>query len=164
MLAKVKEKIEELFSVTSGSFGSVDFRNVCKLLWTSLNNSVSLVDLSGMFMVSVPNGGAETLSNDLFMDFFKAFSRIKFPSGTDFCEKLLEEIRNSKSLKVSSELPAFGLMMEKNAIRVLLKFDLPVRKAYSNFCGQQVRVGGVLSWDEVRSMQIGMEVSTYILI
>ncbi len=158
MIPKVKEKIEELFTLGSGSFGSVDFKSSCKLFWVCMSNSLSIVDFAGIFTVSLPNGGSESLSSEMFMDFFKAFSRVKFPSGIDFCEKLLDELRIAKGLKVNSDLPAFGLMMEKNVIKVLLKYDLPIRKAFSNFCGQSVRVGGVLSWDEVRSMQIGMEV------
>lgn len=160
MIPKVKEKIEELFVTASGSLGSVDFKSVCKLFWVCLDNSVSIVDLSGLFAVTVPNGGAENLGPELFHEFFKALARVKYPTGIDYCEKLLEELKNAKSLRVSSELPSFATMMDKNVIKILLKFDLPIRKAYSNFCGQSVRVGGVLSWEEVRSLQIGMEVRT----
>lgn len=155
---KVKEKIEELFTQCSGAIGAVDFKGICKLLWVCLNNSVSMVDLAGIFTVALHSGGPETLSSDLFFEFFKAFARVKYPAATDFCDKLLEEIRGAKNLKVSSETAQFAQMMDKNVIKVLLKYDLAIRKAYSNFCGQSVRVGGILSWDDVKNLSVGMEV------
>ena len=53
-------------------------------------------------------------------------------------------------------------MMDKNIVRILLKYDLPIKRAYSNFCGQSVRVGGKLNWEEVKSMSIGMEMDGFV--
>lgn len=158
----IQEKINELFVSCSGSSGSTDFRAVSRVLWMCLNNSVSIVDLAGVFTVSIPGNGMEVLSADLFTEFIKAFARLKYPTSPDFCDALLEEIRGSQGFRLNTDNPSFSLMMDKTVVRVLLKYDLPLRKAYSNFCGQSVRVGGILSWDEVKNLAIGMEIDGFI--
>lgn len=154
----IQEKINELFNSCSGSSGSADFRAVSRVLWMSLNNAVSLVDLAGVFTVSIPSNGMDVLSADLFTEFFKAFARLKYPASTEFCDHLLDELRGSKQMRINTENPVFLTMMDKVVIRVLLKYDLALRRAYSNFCGQSVRVGGIMSWDEVKNLAVGMEV------
>ena len=72
----------------------------------------------------------EVLSADLFTEFVKAFARLKFPSVPDFCDSLLEEVRGAKGLRLNTDTPTFTSMMDKNVIRVLLKYDLPLRRAY----------------------------------
>ena len=158
---KVLERIEEIFHAYCGPNGSVELKSVFKLLWPALNNAVSIVDLAGVFAISIPSTAvSESLTDDLFSDFFRAFSRLKFPAGVDYCERLIDEIRNSKSIK-APDLGVLGLSADKHVVRVLLKYDLPLRRAFSTFCGQAVRVGGTVSWDEVRSLSLGMEVRGY---
>jgi hypothetical protein len=158
----LEEKIHELFVGCSGSNGTADFKAICKVLWRALNNAVSVVDLAGVFTVTVPGNGIEMLNDLLFTEFIKAFARLRFPSSADFCNLVLDEVRASKGLRSNTENPFFASVMDKNVIRILLKFDLPLRRAYSNFCGQSVRVGGILNWDEVKSLSIGMEISGFI--
>ena len=76
---------------------------------------------------------------------------MKFPNEVDYCEKLLNDIRNNRN---EIESYTFPIMMDKHIIRILLKYDLPIKRAYSNFCGQSVRVGGKLSWEEVMSDRV----------
>jgi hypothetical protein len=154
----LEEKIRELFVSCSGSNGTADFKSISKVLWMCLNNSVSIVDLAGIFTVSMPGNGMEMLNADLFTEFIKAFSRLRYPANPDFCNLVLDEIKSGKSLRSNTENPFFATITDKNVIRILLKYDLPLRRAYSNFCGQSVRVGGILSWDEVKNLSIGMEV------
>jgi len=158
----LEEKIHELFVSCSGSNGTADFKSVSKMLWMSLNNSVSVVDLAGVFTVSIPGNGIEMLNADLFTEFIKAFSRLRYPTSPDFCNLVLDELKASKGLRSNTENPLFASVMDKNVVRILLKYDLPLRRAYSNFCGQSVRVGGILNWDEVKSLSIGMEISGFI--
>jgi hypothetical protein len=157
---KLQEKIDELFQIASGStgIGTVDFKSICKIVWMCLNNSVTLVDLAGVFTVSIPDNGVEVLNADLFVDFIKALARVKYPLDGDYCDKLVDEVRSSKNMRINNESPQFPLIMDRSVIRILLKYDLPIRRAYSTFCGQSVRVGGRLNWDEVKKMSIGMEV------
>lgn len=157
---KIQEKVDELFSLCSAStgIGIIDFRSICKNFWLCLNNSATFVDLAGVFIVSIPPTGAEMLSADLFYDFLKAFARVKYPADSNHVEKLVDEIRNAKNLRISADSPLFPSIIDRNVVRILLKYDLPIKKAYSNFCGQSVRVGGRLNWDEARKMSIGMEV------
>lgn len=154
----LEEKIHDLFLSCSGSNGTADFRSISKVLWTCLNNAVSIVDLAGVFTVSVPGNGIEMLNHDLFAEFIKAFARLRYPTNPDFCNLVLDEIRSAKGLRANTETPFFAAIMDKNVLRILLKYDLALRRAYSNFCGQSVRVGGILNWDEVKNLSIGMEV------
>lgn len=134
-------------------------RGAFRALWKSLTNTVSGVDLAGVFAVSIPSTNAnETLSQDLFQDFFKAYARLKYPLGSDFSEKMLDEIRHIKGSKPQPDNGALSAIADKNAIRVLLKYDLPLRRAFSTFCAQAIRVGSSVSWDEVKSLSLGMEV------
>ncbi|KAJ1427008.1 hypothetical protein B484DRAFT_397353 [Ochromonadaceae sp. CCMP2298] len=158
----LEEKIHELFVGCSGSNGTADFKAICKVLWMSLTNAVSVVDLAGVFTITVPGNGIELLNADSFTEFIKAFARLRFPTSPDFCNLVLDEVRGSKGLRSNTENPFFASVMDKNVIRILLKYDLPLRRAYSNFCGQSVRVGGILNWDEVKSLSIGMEISGFI--
>lgn len=158
-MSRVQDRIDDLFATCGNSLGDADLKSVGKAFWMCLNNSVSLVDLAGVFTVSLPSSDSETLNQILFSQFFKAFARTKYATEADFCEKLLDEVKESKGLRINYENPVFSAIVDKNVIRTLLKYDLPLRKAYSNFCGQQVRVGGVLTWEEVKRMSIDMEVS-----
>ncbi len=189
---KTLDKIDEYFQLACGSNGCVDLKAAFKLLWSTLNNSVSAVDLAGVFSISIPsNNPVEALSRDLFHDFLRAYSRLKFPSGGDFVERILEDLRQSKGgIHTGMNPPTSSIMKsttnaaanahqqqllqqnqihsaesnliysiaDKTLIRVLLKYDLQLRRAYAAFCGQAVRVGGLVSWDEVKSLNLGMEV------
>jgi hypothetical protein len=154
----LEEKIHELFVSCSGSNGTADFRSISKVLWMCLTNAVSIVDLAGVFTVSVPGNGIEMLNLELFTEFIKAFARLRYPTNPEFCNLVLDEIKGGKSLRANTETPFFATIMDKNVTRILLKYDLALRRAYSNFCGQSVRVGGILNWEEVKNLSIGMEV------
>jgi hypothetical protein len=159
-MVRTQDRIDEIFMHVGGALGAVDFKSILAHFWIALNNSTSVVDLAGIFTVGVSGHGqgVETLNATLFTEFFKAFARAKYPTGTDFCEKLLDELKEAKGLKVATDSPILSGLVEKTVVRVLLKYDLALRKAYSNFCGQQVRIGGILNWDEVKKMSIDMEV------
>ncbi|RYG62702.1 hypothetical protein EON64_17370 [archaeon] len=153
---KAADKINELFLLCGGPNGSVEMRSAVKLLWPTLSNAVSLVDLAGVFAVSIPSSlNSDVLNEELFSDFFRSFARLKFFSGSDFVEKLLEELGPVKRLL--SDHAVLSGVAEKNAVRILLKFDLPLRRTFSLFCGKSLR-GGRVTWEEVRQLSLGMEV------
>jgi hypothetical protein len=87
---------------------------------------------------------------------------MRYPTNPEFCNLVLDEVRGSKNLRTNTDNPFFSSIMDKNVVRILLKYDLPIRRAYSNFCGQSVRVGGILNWDEVKNLSIGMELDGFI--
>jgi hypothetical protein len=183
---KTIDKIDEYYTASCGSNNVVDLKGAFKLLWPTLNNAVSIVDLAGVFAIAIPsNNPVEALSRELFHDFLKAYARLKIPSGADYCEKLLEELRQSNkqlqhvgkhthhahfSPSSTSAPPNFSSppthndynllysVAEKNIIRCLLKYDLPLRRAFAGFCGQAVRIGSLVSWEEVKTLNLGMEV------
>lgn len=161
-MVRTADRIDELFFAYSTPSGGVDMRGVFRLLWKTLTNIVSAVDLAGVFAVSIPStSNSEVLSQELFQDFFKAYARLKYPLGSDYCEKLLDDIRHIKGTKQQGDPGALTSIADKNAIRVFLKYDLPLRRAFSTFCAQSLRVGSSVSWDEVKSLSLGMEVMKY---
>lgn len=162
-MTRVAERIDELYQQCCGPNGSVDLRTIFKVLWSSLNNQVSLVDLAGVFAVSIPgSSSSEVLARDIFPDFIRAFARLRYPSGNDFCEKLLDEIGGSRGPRLANESGMLSMLADKQVIRVLLKYDLPLRKAFSVFCAQGMRSGGMVSWDEVRRLLLGMELDGFL--
>ena len=106
----------------------------------------------------IPANGAEVLTIDIFPDFVKALSRVKYPTDSDYYEKFVSDVLDTNKEKTIIDSLTFTSIMERNVMRTLLKYDIPIRRAYSYFCGQSVRVGGRLNWDEIKSMSIGMEV------
>lgn len=164
-MVRVVDRVEDIFHSYAGPSGGVDMKAVFRLLWSTMGNSVSLVDVAGVFAVSIPtsSNNSEVLSQEIFQDFFRAFSRLKYPMGSDFCEKMLDEIRHVKGSKPHLDTGILSAVADKNVVRVFLKYDLPLRRAFSTFCGQAMRVGAVVSWDEVKVLSLGMEVTTFIL-
>eukprot|EP01033_Poteriospumella_lacustris_P004935 gene4935-3529_t len=75
---------------------------------------------------------------------------------------MLDEIRHIKGSKPQPDNGALSAIADKNAIRVLLKYDLPLRRAFSTFCAQAIRVGSSVSWDEVKSLSLGMELDGFL--
>jgi hypothetical protein len=156
---KLLERIDELFHAYCGPNGTLDLRSTMKLFWPTLQNSCSMVDLAGLFSVTIPSTNvSETLTVELFQNFFRAFARLKFPTGADFCERLIEELKSVQGNRKQYENGILNQLAEKNVIRILLKYDLQLRRAFSMFSGQAVRIGGVVSWDEVKNLGLGMEV------
>ena len=162
--ADISAKIDDIFvkcTNASGGGGCADLKAIVRIFWPVLDNRVSLVDLAGVFTMCVPGNGNETLDLITFADFFQGIARIKYASGADFCEKMLAELANCAGIKIKSDLPLFNQVMDKNVIRILLKYNMPFRKAFSSFAGQNINVGGGLTWDEVQRLSIGMEVSGF---
>jgi len=161
---KLSEKIDEVFHAYCGPNGTIELRSIFKLFWPTLQNSVSIVDLAGLYTVSIPSTNVtETLTLDLFHSFFRAFARLKFSTGADFCERLLEEIKSVQGIRKQFETGILNSLADKNVIRTLLKYDLQLRRAFSTFSGQAVRIGGMVSWDEVKNLGLGMEVRNLLL-
>lgn len=103
------------------------------------------------------------LDAKLFTEFLTAIAQIKFGSAPNGLEKLLNEIMNAKSVHFGADTALFNKLIDRNVIRVMLKYDLPLRRAFCAFAGGAARVGGRLSWDEVKAQNIGMEVRTRII-
>lgn len=137
--------------------GYCDLVGVGTTFWPVLNNTVSIVDLGGVYAMT----GHTNLNSAIFSEFFGAFARVKYPTGHDYREKLLEDVTNGKGIRINSDNPAFLRTMDKAVIRTLLKFDLPLRRAFSAFASR-TSGGGGLTWDEVKRLSVGMEVSGFI--
>ena len=136
--------------------GYCDLLGVATTFWPVLNNTVSIVDLGGVYAMT----GHTNLNSAIFSEFFSALARVKYPTGHDYREKLLEDVTNGKGVRVNSDNAAFLKTMDKAVIRTLLKFDLPLRRAFSAFASQTS--GGGLTWEEVKRLSVGMEVSGFI--
>lgn len=159
MSKSLQEKIDEIFlnasSSSSSPAGTCDFRSVATTFWPILDNSISLVDIAGVFAMT---GSADAIDSSLFSEFFSGIARVKYPSGTEFKEKLLDDLHNAKEIKILSDTPSFVKAMDRSVIKVLLKFDLPLRRCFSSFAGQAVNIGGGFTWEEVKRLSVGMEI------
>jgi tetratricopeptide (TPR) repeat protein len=147
----------------SGLAVITDFTAVVKVLWPVLDNNVSLCDLSGIFTISSPSRSDGALDLKLFTEFLMALAKIKYPTANVPIERLLNEIINAKSVHFGNDNALFGKLIDRHVIRVLLKFDLPLRRAFSAFAGDEsmARVGGNLNWEDVKSQNIGMEIQGF---
>jgi hypothetical protein len=156
-------RIEELFiqCTAMSSGGAVEFSSVAKLFWPALDNRVSLVDLAGLYSMAIPpHSQQESIDAQLFADIFSAVAKLKYPTGKEYCDKLLEDIRVAKPLTSIGENSFFSKSMEKSVIRSLLKFDIPIRRAYSSFAGKAISAGGAITWEEVKRLNLSMEASS----
>jgi tetratricopeptide (TPR) repeat protein len=160
--AELSGAIDDMFVQCTSSTGSADLKAVMKTFWPVLDNRVSMVDLAGVFTMCVSSvAGPETLDLITFAEFFNGIARVKYSSGADYCEKLLKELKDSKGIKIKADLPLFQMVTDKSIMRVLLKYDMPLRRVFSGFAGQNINVGGGLTWEEVQKLSIGMEVSGF---
>ena len=153
------EKIEEIFALcTSGTSNVIYFPEMAKYFWPVLDNNVTLCDLSGIFTIANPRG-QDHLDLPLFTEFLNSISRIKYPGEMNHLDKLVDDLVAARSTRYNSNNTTFIASLDKSVMRVLLKFDLSLRRAFSAFAGRGVRVGGGLTWDEVKRMEVGMDVS-----
>lgn len=161
MSKNTQVKVDELFSQCSASTpGYVEFVTIAKLFWPILDNRISLVDLAGVFSMAIPNhSSTEVLDYSLFCDFINGISKIKYPTGREHAEKLLEDLKAASGIPPPADVLFFEKCAEKNVIRTLLRFDMALRRAFSTFAGKAVSVGGGLTWDEVKRLNLGMEVT-----
>lgn len=152
------EKIEEIFALCcAGTNNVVYFPEIAKTFWPVLDNNVTLCDLSGIFTIANPRG-QDHLDLPLFTEFLGGISKIKYPSEMAHLDKLVDDLITARSARYQSNNPIFIASMDKATMRVLLQFDLSLRRAFSAFAGRGVKVGGGLTWDEVKKMEVGMDV------
>lgn len=161
-----QEKIDEVFvqcsNKSESAAGTADFTGISSIFWPILDNSLSLVDLAGVFAIA----GSQNSKIDLilFSEFFNGVARVKSPTGSDYREKLLDNFASIKSMKiqVESSSSSFTKAMDRNVIKVLLKFDISLRRTFCSFAGKNISVGGSLTWDEVKKKSISMELDGFV--
>ena len=155
---KLKDNIDGIFSKckanSSNSTESCDLRGLLSVFWPILDNTMSLVDFAGVLSMADEHDHLDIMK---FPEFFNGIARVKYPTGQTFRESLVDEINRSKQVKVQLDAPAYVKMCDRHVMKLLLKFDLPLRRAFSTFAGQNVRIGGGYTWDEVRRLAIGIE-------
>jgi hypothetical protein len=159
--AELAARIDEVFLKVTSSTGVADLVNVAKIFWPLLDNKVSIVDLAGVFTMSVNGSDTNALDLITFADFFNGIARVKYTSGANFTEKLLDDLSKAYTVKIRSDLPVFEKIMDKMVVKILLKYDLPLRRAFSGFAGQSINIGGGMTWEEVVKLGVGMEVSGF---
>ena len=115
----------------------VDFRSVCKVLWSLLDNNINLVDLCSLFTMVMPKG-AHHMTLDKFCEFANGLGKIRYPHNEDFAERILVEIRRAKLPKISSgELDIVSKVFDRNTIKVLLMYDLPLKSIFCSYIGKK---------------------------
>lgn len=160
MNASINDKIGEVFALClAGNDENVKFLGVVKNFWPLLDNTLTLCELSGIYAIANPRG-QEHLDMPLFKSFCNTVSKMKYPSEVNHLERLVEDLISARSIKCAFDNPTFTKSMEKSVMRVLLKHDMPLRRSFSAFAGRGVKIGGGLTWEEVKRMEVGMDVST----
>lgn len=154
-----RDKIDAIFSRCKANSlnpaaDSCDLRGLLSVFWPILDNTMSLVDFAGVLSMADEHDHLDAVK---FPEFFNGIARVKYPTGQNFRESLIDDINKSKHMKVQLDSPAYIRMCERNVMKLLLKFDLPLRRVFSTFAGQSVRIGGGYTWDEVRRLAIGIE-------
>jgi len=134
----------------------VYFPEVAKYFWPVLDNRVTLCDLSGIFTIANPKG-LDHLDISLFKEFVDSFSRVKYPDDDNHLEKLVDDLIDARTLNYECNNSTFRLAMNKVVMRVLLKFDLPLRRVFAAFAGR----GGGITWEEVKTMSVGMDIEGF---
>lgn len=165
MAMRLADRIDNLYLHLSGTSNHIDLKVIFKAFWSVLRNGISLVDLAGIFSIAIPSiSVTETLNQDLFPDFFRAFSRLCYPTGVDYVERMLDDLKNLPSNNRSLSPPFSWLMCiaDKAIVRLLLKYDIQLRKIFCTFCSQSIRVGGIISWEDVKTMNLGMELDGFV--
>ena len=158
MNVTIYSKINEIYTLClTGNNDNVQFLGVAKTFWCVLGNSLTLSDLSGIFTVANPRG-QDYLDLPLFKSFCNSVSKVKYPGDINSLERLVDDLMNARTMKVAYDNPNFTKTMEKSVMRVLLKYDMPLRRSFSAFAGRGVKIGGGLTWEEVKRMEVGMDV------
>lgn len=142
------------------------FVSTTKVFWRTLNNSLSLVDLSGIWMITVSTGDDENLNGKVFTDFFCGIAMIKHPSLSicDCCEMLLEDLNVETNLSESLNSALFEKAVDKSAIHELFKCEAVLKKAYLTFAADTLdNVDGGITWEEVTKLSVTMEVGNAFL-
>lgn len=157
----IQEKIDSYFVLCCQSTGAANFKGIAKIFWPILDNSVSLVDLSGVYTLSSGDNSPNGIDITQFSEFFHGLARLKYPFETNYCAKMVECMESTRALTFSNDIKLFMKCMDKDVTRVLLNFDYLLRRAFSSFAGQSIRLGAGLSWEEVKQLSIGMEVDGF---
>lgn len=161
MAKRTSDKIQDLYRLCIDASGTVDFRSICKHFWFILENSLTFLDLAGVFSLATSGSKTEVLDASLFLQFLNAIAKIRFPSSDNSTENLIDRILTTRGLKITNETN-FYKIMDKSVMKVLLKFDLSLRKIFSSFAGKNIRLGAGLTWNEVKNQSIGMEIDGFL--
>ena len=163
----VRDRVDQIFERCrdkKSTKNSADFMSTVKVFWSCLNNSLSLVDLAGIWAITVSAGEDDGLDSKVFFDFFNGIARLKYPTavGNEFCSMLLDDLDSDVTYSERLNMHVFDRVLDRNAIHELFKLDSSLKKAYTTFAGDNIiNVDGGLTWEEVRGLSLGMEVKRY---
>ena len=159
-----QDRIDQVFARcrdTKGSKNVATFICTAKTFWRTLSNSLSLVDLSGIWTIAVSSGDDEALDAKLFLDFFCGVARLKYPylSKNDCCEMLLRDLDIETSLPESLNSSIFEMAVDRSAIHELFKCESELKKAFVMFTNDRCdNLDGGNTWEAVGRLSLTIEV------
>jgi len=161
MKSELLDKMKEIWAVLKKD--SLSFVDVVRLVWPMLTNSVTLVDVAGIWSVVVGDGGGGTMDMLKLGDFISALAKVRNPSdGSKATMKLMDEVL---TLLTKAAPPAPGLSSEeferstsRSCLQEVLKVDTLLKNAFATFAGDTISMTGTVQWSEVQQMSLGMEV------
>jgi len=162
MSKRLADKIEDIYKLCNSSGQSPDFRTIVKVFWIILDNNLSLLDMAGIFTIALNGNRTGILDPAMFMQFINGVAKMKYPLGVEFAESLVDELRNARSVKLSGDAQTFARIMDQSCMKALLKSDSTLRRIFASFAGKRVRLGAGLTWNEVKTQSVGMEIDGFL--
>ena len=160
------DKVKEIWAVLAKKdvAFTMTFVDMVRLVWPMMTNSVTLVDVAGVWSIVV--GDVGTMDMMKLGDFLNALAKVRNPSsdGKKASSKLMDEILAALTKK-DLVMPPPGLnsaeferSTSRQCLHELLKVDTLLKNAFAAFAGDTISMTGTVQWSEVQQMCLGMEV------
>lgn len=161
-------KIEDIFERCSDKKTvkkQADFVSTVKALWTSLDNFLTLVDLAGVWAITVSSIDDDRLDFGAFSDFFNGISKLKYPStnGDEFCQLLINDMSFAEKNTCPLNFSDFERKCDRSIIHELFRVDAALKKAFASFAVDSITDGTFMS-EEVKRRSLGIEVCDIVFV
>lgn len=135
-----------------------DFISTVKALWTSLDNCLSLVDLAGVWAITISSVDDDRLDFEAFSDFLHGVSKLKYPTnGDEFCQTFIDDVNFAQGRICQLNFFDLKSVLDRSAIHEIFKVDAVLKKVFSSFAGDSVP-DVTFAWEEVKRQSLGIEV------
>lgn len=135
-----------------------DFVSTVKALWTSLDNSLCLVDLAGVWAITISNTDDDRLDFGAFTDFLNGISKLKYPTNRDeYCQMFIDDVNFAEGRNRKLNFFDLETGLDRSIIHELFKVDHLLKKAFSSFAGDSIP-DVTFMWEEVKRRSLGIEV------
>lgn len=163
-MEQTANKVNDIFYLCclDTSKSTTDFQSILKVFWKVLDNNIALCEISGIFTLVQTNYNTVNLNSSQFAQFFNCVAVSKYPHSKESQAKanLIKDIldQNNKSINSSS---SFSKVIDKEVIKVLLKYEIPLRRYFSIHSSKN-NFKSNLTWIEVKSQSISLDFEGFV--